>query len=316
MSTGSFRIAAVQAAPVFGDAAASAAKACDLIAEAASRGVSIAGFSETWLPGYCRFVNAPLGATEKRRLQATYIESAIDVPGPETDQLCAAARDASIDVVIGVVERDPLTHGSVYCALLFISSDGEIIGKHRKLKPTYAERTAWAEGDGSGLRAMQRPYARISGLNCWEHNMVLPAYALMADGTQVHVAAFPGYETVPPARSSGTRQLLLSRAFASQAAAYTILAGGVLRPSDVADPEMREAVAMLPPLTGDSYIIDPFGDVIAGPIEGEGILVAEASLDQVREAKAICDAAGHYSRPDILQLVVNRQPATRVIERS
>jgi predicted amidohydrolase len=315
VTTGSFRIAAVQAAPVFGDAAASTAKACGLIAEAASLGASIAGFSETWLPGYCRFVNAPLGAPEKRALQATYIESAIDVPGPETDQLCAAAREFGIDVAIGVVERDPLTRGSVYCALVFISSDGEIIGKHRKLKPTYAERTAWAEGDGSGLRAMQRPYARISGLNCWEHNMVLPAYALMADGTQVHVAAFPGYETAPPAKS-GTRQLLLSRAFASQAAAYTILAGGLLRPSDVADADMREAVAMLPPLTGDSYIIDPFGDVIAGPIEGEGILVAEASLDHVREAKAICDAAGHYSRPDVLQLVVNRQPAARVIERS
>jgi predicted amidohydrolase len=217
--------------------------------------------------------------------------------------------------VIGVVERDALTHGSVYCALVFIGAEGEILGTHRKLKPTYAERTAWAEGDGSGLRAIQRPYARISGLNCWEHNMVLPGYALMADGTQVHVAAFPGYEPAPPARS-GTRQLLLSRAFASQAAAYTILAGGLLRPSDVADAEMREAVAMLPPLTGDSYLIDAFGDVIAGPIEGEGILVADASLDQAREAKAICDAAGHYSRPDVLQLVVNRRPAARVVERS
>jgi nitrilase len=310
----SFRIAAIQAAPVFGDAAKSTAKACELIVEAASRGASIAGFGETWLPGYCRFVNAPLGAQAKRQLQAQYLESAVDVPGPETDQLCAAARDAGIDIAIGVVERDPLTHGSVYCTLVFIGADGEILGKHRKLKPTYAERTAWAEGDGSGLRAIARPYARISGLNCWEHNMVLPAYALMADGTQVHVAAFPGYEPAPPARS-GTRQLLLSRAFASQAAAYTILAGGLLRPSDVADPDMREAVAMLPPLTGDSYLIDPFGDVIAGPIEGEGILVAEASLDQVREAKAICDAAGHYSRPDVLQLVVNRQPAARVIER-
>ena len=116
--------------------------------------------------------------------------------------------------MIGVAERDARTHGTVYCTLLFISADGELIGKHRKLKPTYGERFAWGEGDGSGLIAHQRPYARISGLNCWEHNMVLPGYALIADGTQCHVAAFPGYES--------TRQLVLSQAFASQSSTRRI----------------------------------------------------------------------------------------------
>ena len=119
-------------------------------------------------------------------------------------------------------------------------SEGEILGKHRKIKPTDAERTAWGEGDATGLRPYQRPYASISGLNCWEHNMVLPGYALMAQGTQVHVAAFPGHETEPVAMSS-TRQLLLARAFASQGAAYVVLVGGLIHPDDIADPNFARS---------------------------------------------------------------------------
>jgi predicted amidohydrolase len=172
----------------------------------------------------------------------------------------------------------------------------------------------WGEGDGTGLRVHSRDYAAVSGLNCWEHNMVLPGYALMAEGTQVHVAAFPGYEPAPPTRSS-TRQLLLARAFASQAAAYVILVGGLLRPQDAADPEVSEVLATLPPLTGDSAIIDPTGEVIVQAAAGEEtIIVADASLDAVRAAKAICDVGGHYSRPDVLKLWINRQPLGRLIE--
>jgi predicted amidohydrolase len=266
----------------------------------------MAAFGETWLPGYPRWVNAPIHVNTKRRLGGRYVDQAIEVGGPETDQLCAAARDAGIDVVIGIAERDRLTHGTVYCTMLFISADGEILGTHRKLKPTYGERFAWGEGDGSGLRAHQRAYARISALNCWEHNMVLPGYALIADGTQCHVAAFPGYES--------TRQLVLCRAFASQSAAYVVLAGGIIDPADVDDAELREAIEMLPAMTGDSYIIDPMGEVLAGPAVGETLLIGEVSMAKVREAKALCDTAGHYSRPDVLQLHVNRKPLTRLVE--
>ena len=301
-----FTVAAIQAAPVFLDTKASTDKACALIAEAGRAGARLAAFGETWLPGYPRWVNAPIHVNTKRRIGGRYVDAAITVPGPETDRLRGAAQDAGVDVVIGVAERDALTQGTVYCTLVFISSEGEIIGRHRKLKPTYGERFAWGEGDGSGLRAWPRPYARISGLNCWEHNMVLPGYALIADGTQVHVAAFPGYES--------TRQLVLCRAFASQAAAYVVLAGGMIDPADVEDEELRDAIAVLPAMTGDSYVIDPMGEVVAGPAVGETMLLAEVSHARIREAKALCDTAGHYSRPDVLQLRINRTPAARIVE--
>jgi nitrilase len=305
-----FVMAAVQAAPVFLDAAASAEKACGLIDDAATQGADLVAFSETWLPGYPRWINAPVAVGLKRELGGRYLAASVSIPGPEIDIVCATARRCGVDVVMGVAEVDPVSHGTTYCTLVFISADGEILGTHRKLKPTYGERFAWGEGDGSGLRVHARPYARISGLNCWEHNMVLPGYALMAQGTQVHVAAFPGYESA----SGGTRQTLLSRAFASQAAAYVMLVGGLLSADDVADPVLREVIATLPPLTGDSCIIDPTGEVIAGPSTGEEILFAKGSLELVHSAKALCDVGGHYSRPDVLRLTVNRTPARRIVE--
>ncbi len=308
-----FRLAAIQAAPVLLDRQASTDKACELIAKAGEMGASVAAFGETWLPGYPRWVHARIPYQQRRHLTGRYLGAAVTIPGPETEQLCAAARAAGSDVVIGVAELDETSAGTVYCTLLFISAEGEILGKHRKMKPTDGERTAWGEGDATGLRPYRRPYASISGLNCWEHNMVLPGYALMAQGTQVHVAAFPGHETEPVAMSS-TRQLLLARAFASQAAAYVVLVGGLLHPDEIADVELREAVATTQPFNGGSYIIDPMGEIIAGPAEGEEILIADASLDTVRAAKAMCDVAGHYSRPDLLRLVINRTAAKRFIE--
>jgi nitrilase len=308
-----FRLAAIQAAPVLLDRQASTDKACDLIAKAGEMGATMAAFGETWLPGYPRWVHARIPYHQRRQLNGRYLAAAVTIPGPETDQLCAAARAAGTDVVIGVAELDETSNGTVYCTLLFISAEGEILGKHRKMKPTDGERTAWGEGDASGLRPYRRPYASISGLNCWEHNMVLPGYALMAQGTQVHVAAFPGHETEPVSMSS-TRQLLLARAFASQAAAYVVLVGGLMHPDDIADADLREVVATTQPLNGGSYVIDPTGEIIAGPAEGEEILVADASLDNVRAAKAMCDVAGHYSRPDLLRLVINRNPVKRLVE--
>jgi nitrilase len=300
-----FVLAAIQAAPVHFDREASTEKACRLIGRAAEKGATFAAFGETWLPGYPLFAFAPPTAV-RWRAGAAYLAAAVEIPGPEVARLCAAARKAKVDVAIGVAELDQRTKSTVYCTLLFISRDGEIIGKHSKLKPTFHERTAWGEGDGSGLRVYQRPYGRVSGLNCWEHQMMLPGYALAMQGTQIHVAAWPGREpeqAPPPPVGLWPRQTLLSRAFASQAGAYVILASGINRKADY-PAEFRDAVLF--EHDGGSCIIDPRGEIIAGPVNGEEtILVAEGSLDLVRSVKAVVDIGGHYSRPDVFNLKIN-----------
>nr|AAR97473.1 nitrilase [uncultured organism] len=296
---GQFRLAAINAAPVYFDREASTEKACRLILEAGASGATLAAFGETWLPGYPFHIWREVPTA----LRVEYIANAVEIPSPTTDRLCAAARQANIDVVIGVVELDAQTHGTVYCTLLFIGSDGSILGRHRKIKPTFVERTAWGEGDGSSLIVYERPYGKISGLCCWEHNMVLPGYALMAQGTQIHIAAWPGWES--------TRHLLLSRAFASQAAAYVIDVGAIVNRDDLRE-DYQALIAGS--YWGGSCIINPEGEVIAGPAKSETILVADCSTEQIFSSKVLCDVGGHYSRPDIFQLHVNRKPYQRIVE--
>ncbi|WP_323762657.1 carbon-nitrogen hydrolase family protein [Maricaulis sp.] len=299
-----FKLAAIQAAPIVFDRQASTDKACELIAEAGRNGASVAAFGETWLPGYPFFIEAPLGDLWWEAA-ALYLEQAVRLDGPEIAQICKSARAAGTDVVIGIAELDPATESSIYASLVFISKDGEVMGRHRKLKPTHHERSVWADGDAEGLVVRQRPYGRLSGLNCWEHNIVLPGFSLIAQGTQVHVAAWPGHEPQSaPSDPVWARQVLLSRAFASQAGAYVIAAAGLRLDQHVPD-RFKSLNAF--EHTGQSVIIDPRGEIIAGPANGETILYAEAHLDEVRKAKAACDPAGHYSRPDLFELRLKGQ---------
>lgn len=306
-----FALAAIQAVPVYFDREKAVDKACHLIEEAASKGATLAAFGETWLGGYPFWVNSAQSGKWWSAC-AEYLANAIEIPSPATDRLCESARRGGIDVVIGVVELDPQTHGTVYCTLLFISSEGNILGSHRKLKPTSNERAIWGEGNALGLRAYERPYGRISGLNCWEHNMVLPGYALMVQGLHVHVAAWPGREplSAPSDSPMYARQLLLSRAFASQAACYVICVAGIRLKEHT--PERYLELSQWDQ-TGDSYIIDPRGEIIAGPAIGETILTVQGSLEDILRAKAAFDLGGHYSRPDIFQLLINEDVPNRVI---
>ena len=302
-----FTMAAIQAAPVLFDKKASTEKAAALIVEAGREGADFAAFGECWLPGYPFWVEGQISDLTWEA-SAVFLENAVELDGPEIAALCAAAKEGGTDVVIGVAEKDAFSQGTAYCTAVAIGREGKVINRHRKLKPTHAERIIWGDGDGAGLRVKQRDYARISALNCWEHQMMLPGYALAAQGTQVHAAIWPGWEKTPAkGEYCWAKQHLLSRSYASQACAYVVCAAGLRLKEHIPD--------RWKPLgewehTGQSAIIDPRGEILAKAGSGEEIIYAEGSLDIVRAAKAACDIAGHYSRPDVFDLTVNADPVS------
>lgn len=308
-----FTLAAIQAAPVYLDREASTEKACQLIEKAAQKGADFAAFSETWLPGYPFFHPYPIGSSLWNHAVTAYLASGVEIPSPTTDRLCKAAQKANIDVTIGLVELDAKTRGTVYCTLLFIGREGKILGRHRKLKPTLAERMLWGEGDGVGLVVYDRKYGRISGLSCGEHTMLLPAYALMAQGTQIHVAAWPFSRHISD--SSPVNGLLMSRAFAAQGNCFVIAIGSLLRPDDVPETH-RDLVRERDYSNGEggSCIIAPGGNIIeTAPPNEETILTVTVTLETVLEFKSVVDVGAHYSRPDVLQLHINRRPLERLV---
>jgi nitrilase len=299
----SVRVAVVQASPVFLDLNASLEKAIRLIAEAASAGASLAAFGEAWLPGYPVHTLSSANSDLWWQLAAAYLDQTVDLHSSLIDTLCSTARTKNIDVVIGLGERETMTRGSAYSTLLFIGRDGQILGRHRKLKPASYERAVWADGDVIGLQAYDRGYANLTGLTSTEHQMVLPTYALAAQGTQIHVASWPGCEPLSASSALATRlnQHLLSRAFAVQTGSYVLCAASTLTRADLPE-KYRELLTH--EFAGNSIIIDPRGEIIAGPVQGENTIVAECSMALVSAAKVAFDCAGHSSRRDQLKLSV------------
>jgi nitrilase len=234
-------------------------------------------------------------------LYAELLDQAVSIPSDATDRLCEAARQASAYVAIGMNERNAeASSGSLYNTLLYIDADGQILGKHRKMVPTGPERLIWAQGDGSTLRVYDTPFGKISGLICWENYMPLARYALYAWGAQIYIAS-----TV----DRGEAWLRTLRHIAVEGRVLVIGCGIIERKSDIPDryafkqayePDIDEWINV-----GDSAIVNPDGEFIAGPLrQQEGILYAEIDPVQMRAAKWEFDVAGHYARPDVFQLTV------------
>ena len=296
------KAAVVQAAPVLLDREATVAKVCDLVAEAASAGASLVLFPEAMIPAYPRgmtFGTVVGGRSAAgRRAFARYVEQSVDVPGPVTAAIGAAARRAACWVSIGVVERDP--RSTLYCTLLHFGPDGSLLGRHRKLKPTAAERLVWGEGDGSGLAVVGTPYGVIGGLICWENLMPLARMAMYGKGVDIWLA--------PTADARDSWQATL-RHIACEWRCFVLGCNQFVTRAMV--PADWEDIGPGPEVLcrGGSAIVDPYGDYLAGPLYGEeGILSAELDLGRIAEARFDFDVAGHYARPDVFRLTVNEAP--------
>ena len=299
-----FKVAAVQAAPVFLDREATLDKACQLIAKAGKEGAQLVVFPEAFLPGYPDWVwVVPAGRGDlSDNLYSTLLDNSVAIPDDATEQLGRAAEKARIHVVMGLNERNQeASNGSLYNSLLYIDADGRILGKHRKLMPTSGERTVWAQGDGSTLTAYPTPIGVLGGLICWENYMPLARHAMYAQGTQVYAA---------PTWDHGDLWLATLRHIAKEGSTYVIGCCMALHLDDI--PDHFEFKQLYPDGTewinpGGSYIIDPRGEIIAGPLYArEEILYAEIDLGVVSAAKRMFDVAGHYARPDVFQFAVKR----------
>lgn len=298
------KVAAIQTAPVFLNKKATVKKACALIAEAAESGANLVIFPEAFIPAYPDWVwSMPPG--KKAGLNDLYndlIENAISIPDEATKELCSAAKKAGVIVVMGISERNSESSGaSLYNTLLYIDDSGNILGKHRKLIPTGGERIVWAQGDGSTLQAFDTKWGKLGGLICWENYMPLARQAMYSQGVQIYIAA---------TWDSSDIWLASMRHIAKEGGMFVISSCTGLRIDDIPDhyefkklyPEGREWINQ-----GNSTIIAPNGNIIAGPMNKEqGILYAELDMSLIPAAKWILDTAGHYARPDVFAFEVRQ----------
>ena len=301
------KVAVVQAGSVPFDTPACVAKAVRLIGEAAATGARVILFPEAFITGYPKGLNYglvvgardPVGREEFR----LYLEAAIEVPGPETRELGKAAATHGSYVVIGVIERDG---GTCYCTVLFFAPDGELLGKHRKLMPTALERMIWGFGDGSTLTAVDSPFGRIGSVICWENYMPMLRMAMYSKNVALYCA---------PTADDRDTWLPSMQHVAMEGRCFVLTACQFIRRKDF-PATVRMSLGDSPDavlMRGGSAIISPLGKVLAGPrFDGETILTASLDLHEIGRGKFDFDVAGHYSRPDVFQLIVNESPMRAV----
>lgn len=305
--SGKITVGLAQISPVWLDKEKTRAKILDHISDAAAKECDLVVFGEALLPGYPFWLSLTHGADFNSKMQkeihAYYARNAIQIEAGELNALCEVANERKIALYVGIIERAKDRGGhSLYCSLVYIDRQGKIGSVHRKLQPTYEERLTWSPGDGNGLQVHPLNGFTVGGLNCWENWMPLPRSALYGMGEDLHVAVWPG---------SKRNTEDITRFIAKEARSYVVSVSGLMSAADIPEsvPYREEIVRNVKgPLTdGGSCIAGPDGEWILEPVvQKEGLFIESLDLNRVLEERQNLDVSGHYSRPDVTRLMVNR----------
>lgn len=300
-----FKVGCVQATPALFNKSKTMDIVLKWIQKASEQGVKLLVFPESFIPAYpagLGFGTVVGSRTDAGREQfREYWENSVEVGAEETQQLAKWAKEYGMYITIGVTERDSVSK-TLYCTLLYFSPKGELMGKHRKLKPTAAERLVWGEGDGTTLSTFDTEIGKIGGLICWENYMPLARMSMYQKGVEIYVAP------TADSRDSWNSSLIH---IACEGRCYVIGSNQFIRKSDYPKHLQKELATDRPEILsrGGSVIISPLGKVLAGPLYNEeGLLTAEIDHDEIIRAKMDFDVIGHYARNDVFGFNVNGQP--------
>lgn len=309
MQSEKLNVGLAQIAPVWLDREKTTEKVCQFINMAADQQCQLVAFGETLLPGYPFWLSSTHGSKFncdiQKDIHAHYLKSAINVPRGDLDSICKVAKDRRIAAMVGAFELGSNRGGHTgYCTLFYIDAQGQIKNAHRKLVPTYEERLAWGNGDGNGLNTFPLGAFTVGGLNCWENWLPLPRATLHAQGENLHVAVWPGGK-------ENTEDI--TRFVAKESRSYVVSVSGLMRTSDIpADFPHRDLIVgayeseMIS--NGGSCVANPDGSWLVEPFcDEEKLLVATVDHTEVLRQRQNLDISGHYSRPDVFKLSVNRE---------
>ena len=306
------KIAIIQDSPILLNRDKTIQKAVHLIEQAAHANASLIVFPEAFISGYPAWIwrlrpGGDWSLSEK--LHARLLHSAINIKAGDLEPICKAAKNNKVTIVCGLNELDSkLSKSTIYNTAVTIGPNGKILNRHRKLMPTNPERMVWGFGDGSGLNVVETPAGRIGTLLCWENYMPLARYTLYSQGVELYVA---------PTYDSGDGWIGSMQHIAREGRCWVICAGVALTNNDIPD-DFPEKSSLYPANEewinpGDSVVVAPGGDITAGPLRKEkGILFAEIDIDRALISKRDLDITGHYSRPDIFTLKVNKKPQSPI----